>query len=127
MIDKLGDKPVWRLQKLNIFLSLQRIDIWKLLKRKFLGVFLGNEFGEHRFRFGHVRKCGNKEYLFSRKDIIERAIELPDGHYFELHRPWIDKIKIMCLKCKENMDRELFVLDTWHNSGASPYASFTDE
>ena len=25
------------------------------------------------------------------------------------------------------MRREDFVLDTWHNSGASPYARFTDE
>jgi isoleucyl-tRNA synthetase len=25
------------------------------------------------------------------------------------------------------MKREDFVLDTWHNSGASPYARFTDE
>ncbi|MBS7633492.1 class I tRNA ligase family protein, partial [Candidatus Bathyarchaeota archaeon] len=25
------------------------------------------------------------------------------------------------------MRRENFVLDTWHNSGASPYARFTDE
>ncbi|MCL5067275.1 MAG: class I tRNA ligase family protein, partial [Thaumarchaeota archaeon] len=50
--------------------------------------------------------CGEKLALFSRKEIISRAKLLPDGENFELHRPWID---------------------TWHNSGASPYASLTNE
>ena len=28
--------------------------------------------------------------------IIENAIELPDGENFELHKPWMDRIKIKC-------------------------------
>jgi isoleucyl-tRNA synthetase len=47
------------------------------------------------------------------------------GH-FELHRPWIDQIKINCSKCNSLMTREPYVLDTWHNSGAAPFASFND-
>ncbi|HKO40662.1 MAG TPA: class I tRNA ligase family protein, partial [Nitrososphaeraceae archaeon] len=47
------------------------------------------------------------------------------GH-FELHRPWIDQIKVNCSKCNSLMTREPYVLDTWHNSGAAPFASFTD-
>jgi len=65
--------------------------------------------------------------LFSRKEIIENAIELPDGENFELHRPWIDRVVVRCKKCGGKAYREPFVLDTWHNSGASPYAAFTDE
>jgi len=34
---------------------------------------------------------------------------------------------LKCEKCGGRMRREPFVLDTWHNSGASPYARFTDE
>ena len=71
--------------------------------------------------------CKNKEYVFSRKEIIKKAIELPDGENFELHRPWIDRIKLTCSKCNGISHREKFVLDTWHNSGAAPYASFNDE
>jgi isoleucyl-tRNA synthetase len=71
-------------------------------------------------------KCSHKEFLFSRKEIVRKAIDLPDGPDFELHRPWIDRIKIKCVKCGATMQREPFVLDTWHNSGASPYASLTD-
>ncbi|HEU4985266.1 MAG TPA: class I tRNA ligase family protein, partial [Nitrososphaera sp.] len=58
---------------------------------------------------------------------MKKAEELPDGAEFELHRPWIDRIKIKCGKCGAEMQREPFVLDTWHNSGAAPYASLTDE
>jgi isoleucyl-tRNA synthetase len=51
---------------------------------------------------------------------------MPDGPNFELHRPWIDRVGIKCNKCNSKMEREQFVLDTWHNSGAAPYASLTD-
>lgn len=71
--------------------------------------------------------CSNKDFLFSRKEIVSKSIDLPDGPNFELHRPWIDKIKIKCDNCGAEMQREPFVLDTWHNSGAAPYASFTDQ
>ena len=71
--------------------------------------------------------CSNKDFLFSRKEIVSKSIDLPDGPNFELHRPWIDRIKIKCDNCGAEMQREPFVLDTWHNSGAAPYASFTDQ
>jgi isoleucyl-tRNA synthetase len=71
-------------------------------------------------------RCGAKTLVASKKELIEKAIEKPPPN-FELHKPWIDRIKIKCEKCGGTMHREPFVLDTWHNSGASPYARFTDE
>ena len=71
--------------------------------------------------------CGRKIYLFSRKEIVENAISLPDGPGFELHKPWIDRIVIRCPYCGGKAYREPFVLDTWHNSGAAPYASLSRE
>ncbi|MEM2104267.1 MAG: isoleucine--tRNA ligase [Candidatus Bathyarchaeia archaeon] len=71
------------------------------------------------------QKCGAKTFVASREELIEKALEkLPPN--FELHKPWIDRVEIRC-KCGGIMNREPFVLDTWHNSGASPYARFTDE
>ncbi len=71
--------------------------------------------------------CGEKNWFFTRKDIVESADRLPDGPDFELHRPWIDNVTIKCKKCSSvNTKREEYVLDTWHNSGAAPYASLTD-
>ena len=71
-------------------------------------------------------KCGNKRIVGSKKELIENAQEtIPEN--FELHKPWVDRITFKCEKCGGTMRREDFVLDTWHNSGASPYARFTDE
>ena len=71
-------------------------------------------------------RCGHKVLVASRKELMERAIRLPDGR-FELHKPWIDQVVLRCERCGGEMRREPFVLDCWHNSGASPYARFTDE
>ncbi|MDE1852690.1 MAG: class I tRNA ligase family protein [Thaumarchaeota archaeon] len=72
-------------------------------------------------------KCGEKTGAFSRKAIVARALELPDGPKFELHRPWMDRVVLKCEKCGGRALREPFVLDTWHNSGSAPYSSFTDK
>jgi isoleucyl-tRNA synthetase len=74
------------------------------------------------------KDCGEKNWFFSRQEIIDSADNLPDGPDFELHRPWIDNITIKCKKCSSvNTAREEYVLDTWHNSGSAPYSSLTDE
>ena len=71
-------------------------------------------------------KCTNKRLIASKKELIENAQEsIPEN--FELHKPWVDRITLKCEKCGGVMRREDFVLDTWHNSGASPYARFTEE
>ena len=72
--------------------------------------------------------CKKQNWIFTRKEIIALATDLPDGPDFELHRPWIDKISIKCKNCGSNKTkREEYVLDTWHNSGSAPYSSLTDE
>ena len=71
--------------------------------------------------------CNNKDWFYSREQIVEAAVELPDGENFELHRPWIDRIRVKCSKCNSTKThREPYVLDTWHNSGAAPFASSDD-
>jgi len=72
------------------------------------------------------QNCGNKELVASKKELFERANTEPTPD-FELHKPWIDRLVLKCTKCGGSMKREPFVLDTWHNSGACPYARFTDE
>jgi len=76
----------------------------------------------------NCEECNEKNWFFTRKEIIDAAENLPDGPDFELHRPWIDNITVKCKKCgSAKTKREEYVLDTWHNSGAAPYASLTDE
>ena len=70
--------------------------------------------------------CGAKRLVASKAELIESALEkVPED--FELHKPWVDRVTLKCEKCGGIMRREDYVLDTWHNSGASPYARFTDE
>jgi isoleucyl-tRNA synthetase len=71
-------------------------------------------------------KCGAKTLIASKKELLKKAQKKPQGT-FELHKPWVDRITLKCEKCSGTMHREDFVLDTWHNSGASPYARFTDD
>ncbi|MEM2971705.1 MAG: isoleucine--tRNA ligase [Candidatus Bathyarchaeia archaeon] len=71
-------------------------------------------------------RCGAKTFVASKKELLEKAVEKLEG-YFELHKPWIDRITLKCERCGGIMHREPHVLDTWHNSGASPYARFTNE
>ena len=71
-------------------------------------------------------KCGEKRLVASKAELIAAAQEsIPKD--FELHKPWVDRVTIKCHVCGGTMRREDFVLDTWHNSGASPYARFTDD
>jgi isoleucyl-tRNA synthetase len=70
-------------------------------------------------------KCGHKQVMGSKAELISSANEkIPEN--FELHKPWVDRLTINCTECKGVMHRENYVLDTWHNSGASPYARFSD-
>ena len=70
--------------------------------------------------------CGEKRLVGGRAELLEASQEdIPAD--FELHKPWVDRITIKCSKCEGVMRREDFVLDTWHNSGASPHARFTDD
>jgi len=71
-------------------------------------------------------KCGEKTLVASKKELLEKALEKPEAD-FELHKPWVDRVTFKCNKCGGTMRREDFVLDTWHNSGAAPFARFSDE
>ena len=71
-------------------------------------------------------KCGHKTLVSSKKELLEKAIEKPEG-YFELHKPWIDRFILKCEKCGSKMRRVPYVIDCWFDSGAAPYSRFTDE
>jgi len=70
-------------------------------------------------------KCGTKTLVASKKEMAEKSLA-PLPKDFELHKPWIDRVVFKCDKCGGLMKREPFVLDCWFDSGASPYARYTD-
>lgn len=69
-------------------------------------------------------KCGEITVIGSTKELKKLATEphkvdqLP-----ELHRPWIDDIKIKCPKCKQATERVKEVGDCWLDAGIVPYST----
>jgi len=65
-------------------------------------------------------ECGNKECIGSKKELKEKALnEVPS----DLHRPYIDEVKLKC-KCGKEMKRVPYIIDVWYDSGAAPFAKW---
>ena len=125
-VDKLGDKAIDAAQSIEYYFEQPKNRFIEIIKEKRPWCISRERVWGAPLPIWTCDSCNNKIGLFSRKAIIEKAIELPDGENFELHKPWLDRILLKCPKCSGKCFREPFVLDTWHNSGAVPYAAFSD-
>ncbi|MGQ9781209.1 MAG: isoleucine--tRNA ligase [Nitrososphaeria archaeon] len=126
-IDRIGDRALKAAQDVEYFFEAPKNRFLNIIKEMKPWCISRERVWGAPLPIWKCSGCGEKIALFSRKEIIENAFELPDGPNFELHRPWIDRVVIRCRKCGGRAFREAFVLDAWHNSGASQYAAFTDE
>jgi len=67
--------------------------------------------------------CGNIEVVGSLKELGEKAIDKKKVNSLpEIHRPWIDEIKIKC-KCGKEMERIKDVGDAWLDAGITPFST----
>ena len=64
--------------------------------------------------------CGHKHMIGS----IEELELLSGKNLEDLHKPYIDDVKIKCEKCSCEMTRVKEVIDCWFDSGAMPFAQF---
>ncbi|MCL4411827.1 MAG: isoleucine--tRNA ligase [Candidatus Thermoplasmatota archaeon] len=65
---------------------------------------------------GHTFVAGSK------RELLENAAEVPKN--FELHKPYVDDIRVKCNECGSFMKREPYPIDTWFDSGSAFYAQY---
>ena len=68
--------------------------------------------------------CGETEVIGSLKELKEKAINKQKVNSLpEIHRPWIDEIKIKCKKCSKEVNRISDVGDAWLDAGIVPFST----
>lgn len=68
--------------------------------------------------------CGYECMIGSRKELAEKSLTEIDEKTIELHRPFVDDIKLKCPECKGVMTRVKDVIDCWFDSGSMPFAQY---
>jgi len=120
-VTKLKDEMVKLNKKINWYPShikkgrfgkwLENIKDWSLSRFKFWGTPLPIWRCE----------CGNEKIIGSVKELKENSTK--NFKEYDLHRPWIDKIKFKC-KCGKEMSRIPDLIDVWYDSGSALFAQF---
>ena len=93
---------------------LKNVKDWALSRKKFWGTPLPI------WRC----KCGHEKIIGSIKEMKESSIRKISDKEIDLHKPWIDDIKLKCDKCGKEMTRASEVIDCWYDSGAASFAQF---
>jgi isoleucyl-tRNA synthetase len=93
---------------------LKNVKDWALSRKKFWGTPLPI------WRC----KCGNEEIIGSVEELRKKSVKKLNDNEIDLHKPWIDSVKLKCPKCKNEMSRVPDVIDCWYDSGSAPFAQF---
>ena len=93
---------------------LTNMGSWNISRRRFYGLSLPF----YKCECGHLTVVGSKEEL---KELAVNP-EVVDNLQ-ELHRPFIDEVKIKCPKCNKEVSRVEQVGDVWLDAGIVPYST----
>ncbi|MGF9965872.1 isoleucine--tRNA ligase [Bacillus rhizoplanae] len=93
---------------------LENMVDWNISRKRYWGTPL------------NVWECEGCNHQFSPKSIEELrnyATSAVDEN-IELHKPYVDEVKVKCSKCDEMMKRTPEVIDVWFDSGSMPFAQY---
>ena len=118
-IESVEFKPAYAKKRMADWLT--NMGDWNISRSRFYGLPLP---------FYVCQKCGKVHVIGSLEELKEKAVDpslidkLPN-----IHRPWIDDIKIKC-DCGEELSRITDVGDVWLDAGITPFSTkkyFTDK
>jgi len=93
---------------------LKNMQDWLISKKRYWGLSLPI----------YECSCGNFEVIGSKEELKERAIEgWQDFEGHSPHRPWVDEVKIKCLKCGKKVSRIPDVGNPWLDAGIVPFST----
>lgn len=101
---------------------LNNMGNWAISRKRFYGLPLP---------IYHCEHCDEVTVIGAKEELREKAVDpskvdnMPD-----LHRPWIDDVKITCPKCGHEVERIKDVGDCWLDAGIVPFSTlkyFTDK
>jgi len=121
-VTKFKDKLIKNNQKINWYPEtikegrfgdwLNNVKDWALSRSKFWGTPLPI------WRCS----CGNELAIGSVKELKELGKNV--SKVLDLHKPFVDEIKIKCTKCNKDMTRVPDVIDCWYDSGSAIFAQW---
>jgi isoleucyl-tRNA synthetase len=92
---------------------LRNMGDWNISRRRFYGLPLPF----------YPCSCGHMTVIGSKEELAERATAGID-QLQELHRPWVDRVKIRCEACgNEDVERVVEVGDVWLDAGIVPFST----
>jgi isoleucyl-tRNA synthetase len=92
---------------------LENMGDWNISRKRFYGLPLP---------FYPCQNCGELTVIGSKEELKKLGGEEVD-HLPELHRPWIDEIRITCPKCGSKISRVTEVGDVWLDAGIAPFST----
>ncbi|MFA5368866.1 MAG: isoleucine--tRNA ligase, partial [Candidatus Paceibacterota bacterium] len=84
--------------------------------------FVRNRFWGAPIPIWECDNCKEKICIGSIEELNKATVE--KNNLKDLHRPYIDEIKLKCEKCGNEMSRISGVFDCWFESGSMPYAQW---
>jgi isoleucyl-tRNA synthetase len=91
---------------------LRNMSDWNISRKRYFGLPLPF----------YPCECGRLNVIGSRAELEERAVSGLE-QLRELHRPWIDEVRIRCEACDREIERVPEVGDAWLDAGIVPFST----